>query len=367
MHWNWDRRFVHQVVATLIREDRRDLLHDFLVMAMSVDTAKRLLGFDESYTPSTDDVAKAWKKKALEHHPDRGGDAEMMKQVNIAHDVLTGKQRPDRGGGGSRPAPQGPVTHTPPPRTERKVTWEQAIKSAGVPTSGVDWKFRTVAGYGGYGDVSRLGFVVYGRSSSQHVFVGVYHETQSANMYTNTAVDEYTMHVTTVPLTRELSSVAPGTIRDLWKRFDDIKGYGAKVYILPPDTKFEAKLSYASGRKVSFKDAMGLMGDAKPTTWKGKLDVVLELGRDEKMGEYPATLVVNGKPYRLSDASNRTIWKVNLYRAIWGPKAYFYPESKKNLTRSKNAKKVLTWLSDHLKDEPRELMDALMMAAQKAK
>ncbi|CAF0871980.1 unnamed protein product [Rotaria sordida] len=55
---------------------------------MVVDkTLYDVLGVDENAT--TDQINKAFKKKSLEHHPDRGGSHEMMQQINAAKDVLT--------------------------------------------------------------------------------------------------------------------------------------------------------------------------------------------------------------------------------------------------------------------------------------
>lgn len=372
MRWNWDRRFVHQVVATLIRGGRRDLLHGFLVMAMSLDTAKKLLGFDEAATPSADEVSKAWKKKALQHHPDRGGDAEMMKQINVAHDVLTGKQRPDGGDSGSRrpgPRESAPYQWSRPETKKVRVSWDEARQKAGVPTSGVDWKFATQKGFGGYSTGSRneskSGFVLYGRSDKEHVFVSVFQHSLD-DLYSATDRDIVRMQVQKHPLTKDLAGLAPKVIREMWKDFDDVKNYNAKVHILPADTKFDQGITRLHGiRPVSFKNAMGLMGEATPTTWKGKVDVVLELGRDEKMGEYPATLVVNGKPYRLSDASNNILRRAGFFRVVFG--TYYYEGSKKNVTRIKKAKIALTFLAEKLKGEPQDLMDALKAAAEKAK
>jgi hypothetical protein len=374
MRWNWDRRFVRQVLATLIQARRRDLIHDFLVLAMSLDTAKQLLGFDETDAPSTQEVEKAWKRKALEHHPDRGGSDEMMKQINIAHDVLTGKQRPDGGGdSGSRPAPGGgPVHYQPPPRTERVITWDEAARKANVPTSGVDWKFVTATGFGGYGDRSTSGFVLYGQSSSEHVFVGVASLRVSPNMATNTSVDETYMWVMRADLKKPLAEVGPKVIRTIWKNFDrGVKAYNNKVMLLEPDTKFQASLRHMGTRlrKIPFKTALEQLGETSAPAGapKGKIDIVLELGHESpKTRDYEATLVVNGRPYKLSDASQELLSRARFYRAVWG-KGYYYADSKKNLTRIKSAKKVLTFLAERLKGEPPALMDALKAAAERAR
>jgi hypothetical protein len=378
MRWNWERRFVRQVLATLIQARRRDLIHDFLVLAMSLDTAKKLLGFEETESPSQQDVEKAWKRKALEHHPDRGGDAEMMKQINIAHDVLTGKQRPDRGGGSSRPAPggqpyDGPFTYEPPPEKKVVVTWDEAARKAGVPTSGIEWKMKTDSGFGGYGDKTQRGFVLYGQTSSEHVFVGIYSRSVDPNMYTNTTVDVTEMWVERVPLNKPLATVGPKVIRDLWRHFTDVKGYNNKVFVLAPGTKFEQRIKWStSGRKVPFKTAMEQMGESAAPSGapKGKIDIVLELDgglAPSYPADYGASLVVNGRPYKLSDASNKLLWKARFYRFVWGPKGYYYGGSSKNLTRLKKAKKALTFLAEKLQGEPTALMEALQAAADRAK
>ena len=50
---------------------------------------------------SIDEIKKSYKKLALKHHPDRGGDPETFKKINEAHDVLSDankKQKYDMGG-----------------------------------------------------------------------------------------------------------------------------------------------------------------------------------------------------------------------------------------------------------------------------
>jgi molecular chaperone DnaJ len=52
-----------------------------------------LLGVDRSATQ--DDIKKAYRRKAMEHHPDRGGDEKSFKEVQEAYDTLSdeGKKR----------------------------------------------------------------------------------------------------------------------------------------------------------------------------------------------------------------------------------------------------------------------------------
>lgn len=76
-------------------------------------------------TASQDDIKKAFRKLAAEHHPDRGGDASKFKEVNTAHQVLTDEGKKARfdmfGHEDASPPPR------PPPRPGRhnfRVTME---------------------------------------------------------------------------------------------------------------------------------------------------------------------------------------------------------------------------------------------------
>lgn len=42
---------------------------------------------------STDDIRKAFKKLAVKHHPDRGGEAAKFKEINAAHEVLSDPEK----------------------------------------------------------------------------------------------------------------------------------------------------------------------------------------------------------------------------------------------------------------------------------
>lgn len=64
--------------------------------AMSLDQAKQVLGFPPGSVPSPAEVSKAYKTKAIQNHPDRGGSHEVMVDLNAAKDILEGKRREDR-------------------------------------------------------------------------------------------------------------------------------------------------------------------------------------------------------------------------------------------------------------------------------
>ena len=42
---------------------------------------------------SQDEIRKAFKKLAVKHHPDRGGDADKFKEINAAHEVLADPEK----------------------------------------------------------------------------------------------------------------------------------------------------------------------------------------------------------------------------------------------------------------------------------
>lgn len=53
---------------------------------MTHDDALELLDIDDDFTEES--LKKAYKKAAMQHHPDRGGNEEMMQKVNQAYDLL---------------------------------------------------------------------------------------------------------------------------------------------------------------------------------------------------------------------------------------------------------------------------------------
>ncbi len=50
-----------------------------------------MLGVTKEAT--TDEIRKAFKKLAVKHHPDRGGDADKFKEINAAHEVLSDPEK----------------------------------------------------------------------------------------------------------------------------------------------------------------------------------------------------------------------------------------------------------------------------------
>ena len=53
-----------------------------------------ILGVDKN--ASADEIKKAFRRQAVTHHPDRGGDEEKFKQLNEAHEVLSNPEKKQR-------------------------------------------------------------------------------------------------------------------------------------------------------------------------------------------------------------------------------------------------------------------------------
>ncbi len=53
---------------------------------MGTENFYQVLGVDENATQ--DDIKKSYRKKAIEHHPDKGGNEETFKKISEAYDVL---------------------------------------------------------------------------------------------------------------------------------------------------------------------------------------------------------------------------------------------------------------------------------------
>jgi len=44
-------------------------------------------------TASADEIKKAFRKKALKEHPDKGGDPEKFKEITVAYEVLSDPEK----------------------------------------------------------------------------------------------------------------------------------------------------------------------------------------------------------------------------------------------------------------------------------
>ena len=334
---------------------------------MSLEQAKEILGLPRGVTPTPTEVTKAYREKAFQNHPDRGGDTETLKMINVAKDVLEQKEDlPLEGPDGVRQAPYAPSTYKPEPRPKPdpvRITWDEAEAAASVPKA--HWVFKTTSAYGGHGDTSMSGFVVVGELGPEKwVFVAVEHYSMR-NPFTGEDVDEYWMK--TMPLSGALRDVAPKGIRQMFQFPHVSKQFNAKVEILPEGVLFTPKMQHMQLRSVSFKDAMEILGELKDDDpWKGrKLSITMILNRDG-YGENAKDiieLVINGRSHMLREDSVEFVkGQKRLLPAIYGTYFYWHGD-KKMLTKAKDGKKILTYLAEKLVHEPQQLRDALTAAA----
>jgi len=127
---------------------------------------------------------------------------------------------------------------------------------------------------------------------------------------------------------------------------------------------------FSRGRAVSFKDAMAMMGEIDQNDpWaqrKVTIQIITHNRKEMADRNYDIELVVNGKGYTLrkDNADKMQAGSAKVMRAIYGD--YFYDESKKLLTRSKNGPQVMQWMIDNLRSEPDDLLAALQAAIEQA-
>ncbi len=81
-------------------------------------SAFAVLGLDE--TASRHDVSTAYRRLALQHHPDLGGDPEVMSRINAAMEVLLDRSE-------SAPAVASPSVESAPASTEQPFSLVQAL------------------------------------------------------------------------------------------------------------------------------------------------------------------------------------------------------------------------------------------------
>jgi hypothetical protein len=223
-----------------------------LLLSMSRDQAKKILGFPPNYNPSEDEIKKNYKLKALENHPDRGGDLDKMVEVNVAKDILTGKAQekwePVRG---PTPTPPARPRPEPPKRPEAEYTvkgetFGAAWSGAGIP-SGTDWKFvsEKISLYS-KGFPLQLGCVLYGQTNTLHVFCAFFKQKSTADVWPPTdekgrvfeVEDGWRAQVVTLPITKDIAKIATKAIKQV---VTDVPGPGSgssgtpKKYILWPE------------------------------------------------------------------------------------------------------------------------------------
>lgn len=331
-----------------------------LRFSMNLADARRILGFPPGSNPTADEIQRAWKTLAFKMHPDRGGDETRMVELNVAKDVLNGKQRPtptyersERPESSERPAGR------------QEVTWEQAKAQAGIP-GGVRWVMVTAPAHSGYSSDEHMrsvtGYVLYGRTDRADVFVGVEHlEKEDYYVGAGPGIDMWSIRSVDYPFGREGQMDAgemTRVIQRMYKQFGwaSLK-WNQKVMNVPDGWVLAPRLPHGQ-RETNLKHWLvnqGLVGENDPSVAgrKNTVELVFYQGFDE---DVKITLIINGREYSLSPADSLRWVTPSLWR---GPISFVfgmsvYNGSKKNLTRLAQPKrqKIFQWMSQRLSDLP---------------
>jgi hypothetical protein len=346
------------------------------IYAMSYSQALGVLGLSPGATES--DVKKAWTQLAFKNHPDRGGDATKMVEINVAKDVLLGKQRATPDYRADPPPPPPPPQEEPKKQEKVVTTFAEAEAHADIP-SGTVWKFKTDTVFGKGLDSSSTGSIYYGQTDTLHVFTAMQHKV-SQNFFTGLDRDEWFMWTNkfSKKFSHDLVELGLRVIKDMYGDFDsDItKKFNGKVRLLP-DVKdlhpADMWNNSRAGRAMSYKDAMVMMeiiSADDPQVAKRKLSVVLEATQSIGMEfGYKDTLTfyINGKKFGIKEQNVRMVkdHPIHIFKLVFG--ANYFDKVKKDLTRSRAGKTALLWFAENLIGEPQELIDLLKQAADQKK
>lgn len=325
-------------------------LYARVLLSMSMDEAKQVLGFPPTASPSPQEVSKAYRELAFKNHPDRGGDPTKMVEINVAKDVLEGKAKPGRSG----PAPSGPAytkyEPPPPPIPVEGEDFQQAFSS--VP-SGVDWKFVSSPTFNSgpiptpKGNDWRefYGWVLYGQTESHHVFVALRAERNAS--YPKEGSEAWTVFHTTVPRSVNLLKVGPKMVAELAssklrahtipKKFRVLDGTFGKNDLKPRATLSLKDAIIGSGAMPA--EATGLKGrklvvivEPKQTkeSYQAYKDYVAKGGnKGATHRAYIWTVEVNGRGRTLSEEEVDNLVDNHFMIAVF---SYDYSKGRKNLS-----------------------------------
>lgn len=188
------KQMIEQVAATtteadLVVEGYLRAKYARLLISMSIPEAKQILGFPPSSNPSPEEIAKAYKAKAIANHPDKGGTHEKMVEINVAKDLLDGKGKasPPQRSPGYPPGGWTPADEVP-RRQKQEIEdtikgepFEAAWGSSGAP-AGTEWKFVSIPQWDWDvpGHPGHRVWVMYGQTDQKHVFVALKERGESA-------------------------------------------------------------------------------------------------------------------------------------------------------------------------------------------
>jgi len=95
-----------------LAQNQLDFLRPIFVKAMLI------MGFSVKSRPTLEDMKKRYRRLALRHHPDKGGDESKMKEITEAYGLLTGRTK----------------VRIPPPVIQRQIAWVQIYTCSATNT-----------------------------------------------------------------------------------------------------------------------------------------------------------------------------------------------------------------------------------------
>lgn len=307
-----------------------------LLLSMSRDQAKAILGFPPSYNPSEEEIKKNYKIKALENHPDRGGSTEKMVEVNVAKDILTGKAK-------ERWEPMPSPTPKPPPRRAEPDTIMdgQDFNTAWAgnnPPATVEWKFVSIPVYywppnRSYFPAQRI-WTFYGQTDSKHIFLAVKWRGESStgiptDIGTNTKVmEDWQVSWADAPIAQPLAKIASKMLTSVGTGWLDASPDAPKKYISwdhdKPTAQLLKKIPNSGG--VSLKGILVGVGlsqtpEGSKVKEKNTVEVFVRLNQEKKHRRqmegtlkdrtdwYDFFIRVNGKEVQLEEPTIENLKK----------------------------------------------------------
>jgi hypothetical protein len=386
---------VHVRVASRYFEER----YARLLFAMSIPEAKSILGFPPNANPSPEEISKAYRTKAFENHPDRGGDPRKMVEVNVAKDLLEGKGRATWTPDPSPPRRERPQKPEPDATMEGQ-DFAAAMSDSGVP-AGVEWKFVSIPEW--YWEKTYMPghrvWVLYGQTDQKHVFLAIKERGESAGTVRTEKgehtkiMEDWQSSSVDVPLAHNIAKIAPKYLKSVSGEWaDGAKPKPPRKFVAWPGGKPTRDILHRIPRSggATLKDILvgtGLLNDEDPSV-AGRKSVVevytkyskeryeraKKLKAEGKLKnvnaahQYDFFVRVNGKDCQLEDD---TIQKMERSFIPWVMDWEVSEGRAKNLTRMRgrgllkfDAGTAIRELANCLTGEPSWLQIALEKAAE---
>lgn len=370
-----------------------------ILLAMSMADALQTLGFPPGATPTPEEVKRAQRRQTIQHHPDRGGDPKKQVEINVAADILLGKERPRRPGyePGAYETGRGPYTGPEPPswyqpegrpkERDEEVSFEEAKSQGGIP-GGVEWLFVTDNHRSGYSSDESTntahGWVAVGQTDNAWVFTAA-ENLYRADYYPGSLSgkkDIWRISTHTAPKGETTARFFYGNVMKAWKRFQHLKKRFNSKVIPAEGWTFSDRLP--SGNKVSIKNFLlntGMMGEGDLTApRKYEIKVKYEAAPfgqrknppagfyspGEYYDPYKLTFIINGREFELPVQTVERLAKLRVKGKRFNDWMFgdrVYGGAVKVLTRKREGKEVMGWMAENLPGLPEWVETAFKAAS----